>query len=220
MVDGKAAFLSHVGQILEWSPYMRVPRPASRLVVSEAVWPKHQYTPVEDYLQEQAEGKCRLTLMDIDPIVWAGDLEAKKFAESECYNYHIGLKGTKYGLNIFPALLAFSIYRNFTPFCRGRFENIIIKKFTKIFICSNEIDSGWEIGQIITKIDWFLSSLHKFITTPEDIFEGPFTRFIGGWKRKLLNAGEVVGYAADNIRMDTVASGEYFNGKLYLYKGR
>ena len=143
MVDGKAAFLSHVGQILEWSPLMEVPRPQSGLVVSEAVWPKHQYTPVEDYLQEQAEGKCRLTLMDIDPIVWAGDLEAKKFAESECYDYHIGLKGTKYGLNIFPALLAFSIYRNFTPFCRGRFENIIIKKFTKIFICSNEVDSGW-----------------------------------------------------------------------------
>lgn len=213
LVDGKPAFLNHVGQVILKD---------GKLVVSEANFPVHAYTPVEDYLRAQAEGKCRLTLMRIDTRVYGGDMpESKKMvAEAACLEYHLSLEGYKYTAGIFFPLAAFSILRNFTPLIRGRYYNLPVEDMFKIFICSNIVDLGWKTGQEITGKDWFLSSLHKYITTPQDIFEGPYTLFICGWTRepKQLNRERRINedrkrtkvrYSPHGNRMGALLYGDY-----------
>lgn len=215
LVDGKAAFLNHVGMVLRWDPRMKVPYPRSGLVVSEAVYPVHAYTSIEAYMAAMRRGECRLTLMDIDPVVWGGDVEMRYQAEQACIEYHIGLKGAKYCVKIFFPLAAYSFLRNTTPFIRGRFENIITKKLTKIFICSNNIDSSLEVAQVMLQIDLFLSSLHKYITTPQDIFAGPFTRFLGGVRREEIQPKyKIVG---SDIRNETQRI--YFGSEILAQRG-
>lgn len=171
--DGKPAFLCHVGEVIERD---------GQLVVSEAVFPEHIYTPISEVFEEERRGESRLTLMDIDPRFWDNDRELQELSEQKCLEYHLGLEGTKYYWPVFFPMAAYSAFRNLTPLMRGRFENIIVKRFQRVFICSNDVDEGYRYAQELMKRDLFLSTLHKFITTPQDIFYGPYTRFLGGWK--------------------------------------
>ena len=177
LVDGVAAFLNHVGLIMMYR---------GQLVVSEANYPEHAYTPVVDYLAAQRRDECRLTLMRIDPIVWDGNLQYQLQGRRECLQYHHTLKGRKYTPEIFLPMAAYSLMRNFTPFVRGRYIGIPPKELDDVFQCSHEIDVGFRPSQELTNKDWFPSSLHKFITTPMDIWAGPYTRFVSGWKRERI----------------------------------
>lgn len=181
-VDGRPAVWNHCGQVILRD---------GKLVVSEANWPEHEYTPVSDYLVRDFGGYVKTAWLRIDPEVWGGSLDDKNVAQRNCLDYHNGLEGKKYTVGIYVPMAAWSMLRNLTPFIRGRYSNIPSEEWRKIFVCSSEVDFGWVPGQILTGLDWFLSSLHKFIPTPEDIYASRALQFIQGWIPERIPLKEV-----------------------------
>ena len=180
MVNGQAAWLNHSGQVL-----LR----GGNLVVSEASYPCHKFTPVIDYLKAQRKGKCRLTLMRFNKSVWRGDTITQEIAEKFCWNWHNAQTGIRYTTKALIPMALWSLIRNLTPFVRGRYDNIPNPEWSNIFICSLIVDYGWFLGQSLTHKDFFPSSLSRTIPSPQDIYESPYTRFIAGWRREMIKKG-------------------------------
>jgi hypothetical protein len=177
MVDGTPSLWNHAGQILEKD---------GELVVSEANYPKHAYTPLREYFANQEKGKCRFAVLRIDPDIWGEDpFEATCIeiaAKTYCKKAHLEwFKGRRYTVGPLIPMAAFSMARNLTPFIRGRYEAIKPDDWKRIFICSVIVDNGWYAGQVLTRKDWFRSSLHPTAASPEDIWNSPYWKFIGGY---------------------------------------
>lgn len=173
MVDGRPAVWSHCGQVIVRD---------GKLVISEANYPRHAYTPVEDYLRADAAGDVRCCFLRIRESVWDCNLPGLVQARRECLHYHnVECEGRKYTAGIFLPMAGWSMVRNLTPFFRGRYESIPDEEWEKIFVCSHIIDMGWVFGQAVTGWDWWPSSLHKFVASPEDIFASKALFFVQGW---------------------------------------
>jgi len=175
MVDGKSASVNHVGQVI---------RKNGILVVSEANYPKQQYTKIADYLSAQRRGKCRLTLLRLKKKLWATDTQ-RKHATERMTGFHLAQEGKKYTIAGLVPMALYSAVRNITPFIRGRFKGIPIPVPQDLIICSALVDWGWQVGQMMTKTDFFPSSLGGQCS-PQDILESPHVKFIGGWKKERI----------------------------------
>jgi hypothetical protein len=174
-VDGKTAWLSHAGQVIEKD---------GRLVVSEANIPRHEYTPIEDYLEKQERDKCRLTLVRLKEELWPSR-EVRDRARDVCLAYHLAIDGEQYEVmrGLVP-MAAVSLLRKFLPFIkRGAWEYIPREDQEVIFICSAIVDWGWRWGQLEVNKDFFPSTLSLVIPSPQDIYETPATEFIAGWRK-------------------------------------
>lgn len=174
-IDGRRAFVSHVGQIL-----------GDGVTVSEANYPRHEYTALDHYLESQERDECRLTIVRIKDVVWGGDMDLKAKAQRYCEEYHrIDCFGDAYEeLGLFPMAL-FSIFRNILP-VKGRFLHIPKKKQEKLHICSVVVDEGWAYGQQYTCTDFFPSSLSLHYPSPQDIYDSPHTEFVSGWTQEVV----------------------------------
>ena len=174
MVNGRPALWNHCGQVIEKK---------GQLVVSEANYPRHEYTPVDWYMDQQDKGKFRLAIMRINEGVWDGRQDHADLARYHCEKFHLyTCRNRRYTAGIFLPMSGLSMVRNLTPFLRKRFENIPDKGLRDIFICSWIVDVGWDVGQLLTGLDWFKSSLHSYVSSPEDIYESPVLDFVSGHK--------------------------------------
>ena len=178
--EGKRAWLAHVGQVM-----------ADGRTVSEASFPEHEYTPIEEYFEAQKNNTVRLTLCRLSPVVFP-DEETKQTAYEKCEAYHRSLVGRKYELTgLFPMLLV-SVLRGLIPFLkRGRWENIPKEKAKIVFICSGITDKGWAWAQRVTGRDWFPSSLSLLVSSPQDQYEAWSTQFKGGWRKVYATKQEI-----------------------------
>ena len=195
--DGRLAWLNHVGQVIPWTPLLLelwgVECPPSGLVVSEANYPVHCYTPVEQYLFEQNKGHCRLTLMTLSDAIWASERQHDE-ACFACLDYHVSLGPKKYdAVGGLGPMLIISLFRNLTPLMWGK-EYIRIPQEDErvVFICSEEVDLGWRPGQEMTGIDFFWSTLSTLIPSPQDEYESKWTVFKTGWKFVYKSSSEYV----------------------------
>jgi hypothetical protein len=175
MVDGKSASVNHFGQVI---------RKDGMLVVSEANYPKHKFTKIADYLGAQRRGKCRLTLVRLNKKLWATDTQ-RKHATEWMTGFHLAQKNVKYTVGPLIPMALYSAVRNITPFIRGRFKGIPTPVPQDLIICSALVDWGWHVGQLMTKTDFFPSSLGGQCS-PQDILESPHVKFIGGWKKERI----------------------------------
>ncbi len=174
-VDGKAAWLNHAGQVI---------RKDGILVISEANFPKHQFTKLADYLSRQRRGKVRLTLVRINKMVWDTDTQ-RKHATEWMTGFHIAQEGHRYTVGGLIPMALYSLARNLTPLIRGRFKGIPVPVPQDLFICSALADWGWYVGQIMTGTDFFPSSLGGQCS-PQDIHDSPHTKFVAGWRRERI----------------------------------
>jgi len=164
-------WLGHAGQIL---------RKNSELVVSEAIFPRHKFTRIEDYLLAQTKGRCRLTIVRIDPKVWKTRTD-RDHARMWCHGWHMAQDGKKYTVGPLIPMALWGMVRAFTPFFRGKLNAIVVP--SDAFICSSIVDFGWYAGQCLCEIDFFPSTLGPE-PSPQDIYGSPHTKFIAGWKRE------------------------------------
>jgi len=181
--DGHAAWLSHCGQILPWCPEMKVPRPSSGLIVSEATFPRHSYTPIEHYLKQYTMDNTRLTILKLRDGVYQTD-EIKHIAERKCQLYHNTLIGAYYEVPGLLVMLMTSILRNSNPFLKkGKWISIPEEKAKQVMICSAEVDYGWAWLQREINHDLFPSSLSLSVSSPQDIYDSPDTAFVAGTRK-------------------------------------
>jgi len=146
--DGRTAWLSHAGQVM-----------ADGQTVSEANFPKHEYTSIDDYLEEQDRGETRLTLVRLREDLWP-NRDTRRKARDACESYHRSIDGEKYSLvsGLFPMMIT-GLIRNLLPFLkRGAWEHIPEEDQRTIFICSAIVDYGWAWGQQATGKDFFPST--------------------------------------------------------------
>jgi len=173
--DGHPAWLSHVGQVM-----------ADGRTVSEATFPIHSYTPIEDFLYKYSMRNSRLTIMQLRDGIYQSD-EIKRQAQRECQLYHESLEGTQYQVSGLLPMLMTSILRNSNPFLkRGTWEAIPQEKEKEVYVCSAEIDYGFSWLQRKINHDIFPSTLSLKIPSPQDIFDSPDTQFVAG-TRKIID---------------------------------
>ena len=173
-VNGQSAWLSHCGQVISLN---------GELVVSEALFPRHKYTPVTEYLKLNAAGKSRVTLVRLNNV-WKNDEQRIK-AEEYCLQWHLQQRGVKYTTGIFMPMALVGIFRIITPLMRGKeYKSIPIPNPQAVFVCSTIIDYGWFVGQTMVGKDFFPSTLHAMYPSPMDIWNGPYNSFVGGWKKE------------------------------------
>jgi len=170
--DGHPAWLSHCGQIM-----------ADGVTVSEAVYPYHKYTHIDDFLHSYATGNSRLTIIQLRDGVFPNSI-VRRTAEEKCQRYHESLEGTEYPVvSLIPMLLT-SILRNSNPFLKkGTWKSIPQEKEKQVLICSGEVDYGWGWLQREIHHDIFPSTLSLKIPSPQDIFDSPDTNFIAGTRK-------------------------------------
>lgn len=170
--DGRAAWVSHAGQIME-----------DGKTVSEAVYPEHIYTPIDYYLDKYRKGKLQLTIIEFRPGIYP-DEEIKRIAQNKCQEYHLGLEGESYDVGALFPMLMVSIIRNTFPFLkRGAWIHIPKSKAEEVLVCSGEIDIGWWWLQKTINHDIFPSTLSLRVPSPQDLWESRDTRFVGGCKK-------------------------------------
>jgi len=178
--DGKSAWLSHAGQVM-----------SDGKTVSEANFPNHEYTSIDDYLEEQKRDKVRLTLVRLKEDLWPSR-EVREKARDACESYHRSIAGEQYSLvsGLFPMMIT-GLIRNLLPFLkRGTWDHIPEEDQRTIFICSAIVDYGWAWGQQAVGKDFFPSTLSLAVPSPQDIFETPATEFIGGWRKEYYERPE------------------------------
>jgi len=172
MSDGHSAWLSHCGQIM-----------ADGVTVSEAVYPKHKYTHIDEFLRQYQTRESRLTILKLRDGLFPNE-EIKHIAERKCQLYHESLEGTEYPISGLLPMLMVSILRNSNPFLkRGAWESIPEEKQKQILICSGEVDYGWGWLQREINHDIFPSTLSLKVPSPQDIHDTPDTHFISGTRK-------------------------------------
>ena len=176
--DGHYAWLSHVGQIM-----------ADGKTISEATYPEHSYTPIEDYLHKYSLGTARVAILKLRDGLFPNG-EVRHIAERKCELYHRSLEGTKYDLPALIPMLMTSIIRNTIPFLKnGPWYHIPEEKQKKILICSAEVDDGWGWLQREINHDIFPSTLSLVVPSPQDVYDSPDTEFVAGTKK--IYKGEI-----------------------------
>ena len=174
-VDGKRASVNHCAQII---------RKNGILVASEALYPTHSFTKIADILSQARRGKVRLTLVRLNRSLWATDAQQRE-ATALMNQWHLTLEGRRYTVAALVPLALWSMVRNLTPLVRGKYNSIPVQGDKDVLYCSWEIDMGWADGQVMTKTDFFPSSLGP-IPSPEDILTSPHVSFVSGWRRERL----------------------------------
>ena len=177
-IEGKRAWLSHAGQV--------IPKDG-RLVVSEACYPVHRYTPIEKYYEAQAEGKTRLTWVRLKPSLWPSDT-FRMNAERACLEYHLSRAGKEYpAVNLLP-MAGISIIRKVLPFVKYDHwhEFIPSEALDDARVCSAEVACGWSWAEWRLGTVFFPSSLNQVFPSPQDIFDSPHTEFMGGYVKQYV----------------------------------
>jgi len=151
--------------------------------VSEAVFPTHAYTQIEDFLHKYSMKNSRLTIMQLREGIYRDD-NTKRQAQRECQLYHESLEGTHYQVSGLLPMLMTSILRNSNPFLkRGTWKAIPQEKEKEVHICSAIVDCGWMWLQNEIHRDIFPSTLSLKIPSPQDIVDSPDTRYIAGTRK-------------------------------------
>ena len=178
--DGKTSWLSHAGQVM-----------SDGKTVSEANFPTHEYTSIDDYLARQEQDQVRLTLVRLREDLWPSR-EVREKARDACESYHRSIAGEQYSLvsGLFPMMIT-GMIRNLLPFLKsGAWDHIPAADQRVIFICSSIVDQGWMWGQQATEKDFFPSTLSLVVPSPQDIYDTPATEFIGGWRKEYYERPE------------------------------
>jgi len=170
--DGHPAWLSHCGQIM-----------ADGVTVSEAVFPTHKYTHIDDFLHSYGTEDSRMTLVQLRDGLFPND-DIRHIAERKCQLYHESLAGTKYDFPALIPMLITSVIRNTIPFLKnGPWYSIPEEKQKKILICSAELDDGWGWLQREINHDIFPSTLSLKVPSPQDIYDSPDSHFVAGTRK-------------------------------------
>ena len=175
MVNGKAASVNHVGQVIKRKGH---------LCISEANFPTHDFTNLSSYLGAQRRGKCRLTLVRLKDECFKTETQ-KDHAMQWMTGWHTSQEGHKYTVAGLLPMAFVSVLRNLTPFIRNRLKGIPVPRPEDLFVCSAIVDWGWFVGQTMAEMDYFPSSLSD-VPRPQDILDSPHVRFIAGWQRSQI----------------------------------